>query len=813
VARPRGLAWRRGLLVALTLAANLAVIAALLWSTTERLHVVVTVEDGVVTGEVGGAVVQAQMRAHTAGQVGLFLQGADPQAPIYWSKSTPTSDSSVVATQLYRLGTESAWANLRVTDQSTGQILYDEARASQFSPATVAPVFGDWFQHPLGGTASATPGLLRVGSPDWHSYRVEADLLRPRTAAGIVVLAPDGLNGLMFYFRPENRDVVWYDVHDGLWNDAIAAAPYRAFSLDATSSVQDVLRLILGGYPGALLFVLLVVALIAVERRIRRARSGTPVDVSDEARPGLFRPIAAGAGAVLLAMAGFALLLYVADALEQRMPHVQDSVAYLFQAKTFALGRLWVPAPAHPDFFKHEFIVLEHAGRWFSKYPPGWPALLALGVLAGAAWVVSPICGALCLLLLYLIGRDLFRPRVGLIAAAFGLTAPFLIFLSASMMAHASGLLFTLLMVWCFIRASRSARPLGWAIATGFAFGVLFLIRPYSAILVAVPLVVYALVDVARRPLPGLRRYVPALVATLPFVAAFLAYNYVITGDWFYPPQQLWWAFDQVGFGPQSGPFGFYPVDGLNNTSRNLTELLSHGFGWPQFLTLSLALVPFITGRARAWDWLLLLGFLSIIAGYAAWWADGIMYGARFYYEGFGYLILLTARGVDVALDLARNRRAVSGSEPSAAFHPRLILAPAAVGLVVLGLIGFNLQFYLPGQWSLYHGYNYVSHAKLDAVEAADLHHAVVFTNTGLWYEWWEYGEVFSANDPLLSGDVVFARDLGDAADQQLVADFPGRSFYRLAGTSVSPMPWSTSLASASTNDGCGQADVRCRGR
>ena len=30
------------------------------------------------------------------------------------------------------------------------------------------------------------------------------------------------------------------------------------------------------------------------------------------------------------------------------------------------------------------------------------------------------------------------------------------------------------------------------------------------------------------------------------------------------------------------------------------------------------------------------------------------MYGPRFYYEGFGFLILLTARGVDVALDLAR---------------------------------------------------------------------------------------------------------------------------------------------------------------
>jgi hypothetical protein len=36
--------------------------------------------------------------------------------------------------------------------------------------------------------------------------------------------------------------------------------------------------------------------------------------------------------------------------------------------------------------------------RWFGKYPPGFPAVLALGVLAGAPWLVNPVAAALAVL-------------------------------------------------------------------------------------------------------------------------------------------------------------------------------------------------------------------------------------------------------------------------------------------------------------------------------------------------------------------------------------------------------------------------------
>jgi hypothetical protein len=730
---------------------------------------------------VGSAPLKVDRPYASRPRAGLFLQGADPKATVFWTPTAEPVRSPSFADRLYRLGTESAWTNVTVTSIASGE---DGAitRIPDPSPS-IQPAFGDWFSHPLGGRASSTPGLALFGVPASPEYRIDADLLRPRNAAGLMVLTDDGTDGLLLYFRPENRDVMFYDVRAGHWYGPLAAIPYLSFKKDAQSSIMDVTRLALGGYPGAIALLTLIAVAAIVESRVirRRIAPRTTVDTNDavSAVPPVVWP--ANVASVLIALAGLGLTLYVASEVLERMPHVQDSVGYLFQAKTFALGRLWVPTPGQPEFFTHEFIIMDKVGRWFSKYPPGWPALLAIGVVAGAPWVVDPIFGALSIFLLYRLGREIYNPTVGLIAAILGLSAPFLIFLSGSMMSHASGLFFTLLAAWGFWRASRSPSPIPWSILAGAAFGVLFLIRPYTAIVVSSPFAVIALAALFRSPGDGVRRFGPAIVAAVPFVLAFLAYNKTFTGDWFYPPQQLWWSFDQVGFG--HGPWGYTPIDALNNTSRNMSELLEHGLGWPLFLALSLPMLPFLTGRTRTWDWLFLLGVVSIIGGYALWWADGIMYGPRFYYEGFGFLILLTARGIETAAELA----GVAFS-PSRGRSRPLVIAPALVSAAVAGLLVYNVGYYLPGQFELYHGYNYVSHKKIGAVSAAGVHNALVFANVGKPYEWWEYGEVFSANDPMLQGDVIYARDLGDAADRKLVAEFPDRATFRLDGTTLHPL-------------------------
>jgi hypothetical protein len=70
-------------------------------------------------------------------------------------------------------------------------------------------------------------------------------------------------------------------------------------------------------------------------------------------------------------------------------PFSGDEYSALLQAKIFARGVLRVPAPAHADFLQVDHVVMDAWVR--SKYPPGTSVLLALGVRAGAAWLVTPL--------------------------------------------------------------------------------------------------------------------------------------------------------------------------------------------------------------------------------------------------------------------------------------------------------------------------------------------------------------------------------------------------------------------------------------
>ena len=57
-------------------------------------------------------------------------------------------------------------------------------------------------------------------------------------------------------------------------------------------------------------------------------------------------------------------------------------VAYIFQGKIFAHLRSTVPQPLKPEFFQSSF-VMTYDGRWFSKYPPGYPLMLVPALWAG----------------------------------------------------------------------------------------------------------------------------------------------------------------------------------------------------------------------------------------------------------------------------------------------------------------------------------------------------------------------------------------------------------------------------------------------
>ena len=104
----------------------------------------------------------------------------------------------------------------------------------------------------------------------------------------------------------------------------------------------------------------------------------------------------------LLSLLQFVLVHFV---LIQQFPNSGDEASYLFQAKLFSRNQLYTEDAlydqANPlNKYVQADAIVDVGGRRFSKYDPGWAALLSLGARLRVEWLVAPLLGALTVFLL-----------------------------------------------------------------------------------------------------------------------------------------------------------------------------------------------------------------------------------------------------------------------------------------------------------------------------------------------------------------------------------------------------------------------------
>jgi hypothetical protein len=92
----------------------------------------------------------------------------------------------------------------------------------------------------------------------------------------------------------------------------------------------------------------------------------------------------------------------------------------------------------------------------------------------------------------------------------------------------------------------------------------------------------------------------------------------------------------------------------------------------------------------------------------------------------------------------------------------------------------YGLAQSLPVQARSFVDYNDISAQPLREVQAAHLTNALVFVALEPTRSNRDYGKVFFANDPLLGGAVIYARDMGPDANRYMAGLFPGRTAYWL---------------------------------
>ncbi|HVX65080.1 MAG TPA: glycosyltransferase family 39 protein [Bryobacteraceae bacterium] len=431
-----------------------------------------------------------------------------------------------------------------------------------------------------------------------------------------------------------------------------------------------------------------------------------------------------------------AVTLPLAFALRRGIYNADES-AYLFESKAMLAGAVAAKAPpvtsADARFYQDDFFFENHViygSRWFGKYPPGWPALLAAGMASKMEWLLNPFLGLATLWLTVALARRLYDERVARLSALLLVLSPFFVLNAVGYMSHpacGAAIAGAALLLHKGLASRRLAHFAGMFALLACAF----LMRPATA---------FAAGAVLGAALCwGLRREPARLVAALALgvllcgaaAAGLLLHNRALTGD------------------PLLSPYAVsrntrLPVE-VNPRPANLVwnlraitsiSLAKTALDAVPFLFLLAACVPFF--ERRLWTLLLAALFLALVAVYLPQVevSDSVV-GERYYFEAYFAVAILAARGWTRFADFRR--------------VPRYIALTLAGGLIAVQVFHFGLL--VNTMLRIKTGYGRV----LEAVDGLRLDRAVVLMKPAPGFGAknfnpnaadWERAPVFYVKDP-----------------------------------------------------------------
>lgn len=484
--------------------------------------------------------------------------------------------------------------------------------------------------------------------------------------------------------------------------------------------------------------------------------------------PALWRKLPVIPLAAAFAFFGSALFAYYGF---DRLPHVEDEAVYVFQAKLYAEGKLVAAAPPEAVQTAMDYYLLDvRDGEWIATPPPGWPAVLALGILLGVPWLVNPALAGLSVLAAASLATRVWGPGIARWSAAFLALSPWFLAIGGSLMPHMASLLLVLL-CWNLLLRARESGLLWLALLAGLAMGWVFVIRQLEGAILGVLTGLWLLSHV--REAGGFLRGALYSAGCVLTGLAYFANNYAITGNPLSAPlaryiNDLWGqGANDYGFGAHIGPpdawagldlgMGHGPYEGVMNTAQSLALLDMDLFGWGvgSLFFVWIAVMYGKLGRAA----LAMLGLCLVIAlAMFIYWFSGSYYvGPRYWFMMVFPLAIVSAQGVT-----ALSER-LSFADPSG----------VRVSASVMVLLAFSISVYAP--WRAvekYHGYGNAT----NAVRSADLSgNLLVFVDVP------DFGSALFLNDPFLREDrPIYLRDLGPEANALAETAFPERQSIRI---------------------------------
>jgi hypothetical protein len=328
---------------------------------------------------------------------------------------------------------------------------------------------------------------------------------------------------------------------------------------------------------------------------------------------------------------------------------VSDESAYRFQARLFAAGRIAAVAPPVnlKDFGGGNETPLAgcilYRGRWFSKYPPGWPVVLAVADRLGAGWLAPVLLTAVILLLTGAFAASVFDETTARLAVLLAIASPYFLFNSMGYLAHPlCGVLVAAAAYFCFLAIRREAVWPYWAMFAALALAMQ--VRPYTAFCVGLVLGPIALWQVRKTS----RRIASVLAAGITCgafaIGAMALYNHALTGSYWRSTYALSRGLDvPIEVTPSVALLQKEVLDqkrwSMENTAVN---------SFPFLFLLGFWCVMKESRQRREVAVLGLL-FAVVVSGYLVQRERSTCaYGERYYFEVFFAVCILAARGISL---------------------------------------------------------------------------------------------------------------------------------------------------------------------
>ena len=475
---------------------------------------------------------------------------------------------------------------------------------------------------------------------------------------------------------------------------------------------------------------------------------------------------------------------------EKAVPNINHETGYLFQAKLFSTGRLYAEVPQFKYHFCNYTDIVKD-GKWFSKYFPGYPLILSLGVLVGQPWITNPIFCTLSLIMIFFLCKELYGRKVAFIVTILGFFSTYLFKASTNFFDDATNLFFSLLFLFFFQRMVKRGMPRDF-LFTGLSVGMMGLIRPLTAVFFSLPFLCYLLYLIIKGRV-SLQKFIRFCIGPVFFLSLLLFYQWQVTGNPLsstYIQPSLFHDFNKLDY-PGFHMIPMYglgtstqvhtPMKGLENIRASLVWINRLFFRCPFFLLLFI-IIPFLFIKKNKWDFLIITSILSLI------FATFIHYGviARYLFLAYPGLLMLAARGITNYPALLNKFR----------------VSNAAGVRFTIAFVIMCFLFIFPRMIETVHISSKIPKNIVERVNEKEISNAVVFVSSNPKLEFYrdENGKVwcptrhradqinllktlysveFYMNSPDLDGDILYARDLG-RLNQPLMKHYSDREFYSI---------------------------------